>query len=264
MHTSKGTDETKPRVLLPKSCYGEGASILRRAEGLWIKLAEADSPTVRCRALGDERVFVVWNSHLMPVEPGFFLPGIGEFMTGNLRPRFSARAARMQLNEAEVLSLLTAKSAGTLLVACAYESSVRSVLSLLTAPAPPIEAILDRPVVVSHQEMTLRDAIAMKWATMVELWLPNTKLVSPHAALERTVDAMRAHQSASREERIGRCLAYVRRDPRMDFVREIGDWETKLDRTLWACDEAQLEYLSECGFWSYARMSTDAAAFRNY
>jgi hypothetical protein len=102
-----------------------------------------------------------------------------------------------------------------------------------------------------------------KWTPLMARWLD----VEPTGARKPFVfpellDALRRHQQSTREERILRCRAHVEFNPTMDHIRSFPDWRPKLDAVLEDCSDAQIEYLSECGFWSFARLSTDTAPFR--
>lgn len=270
IHRTPMTDEMRSgdAVLLPSACFGRPRSTRVRSEKLIVTHFEAPNDRggigeVRHRALGSATVILEWRSVVLPSDSCFYLPGLGQFLDTRLRPLFDGQV--LGFDEAAVLSDLAGGTLGAVFLAGAYECSVRVTLSLLSRVEREAPELLDRPVIWIRQPVPLRDALLAKWSDFVSEWSDtSSEAYRGRSAFDRMLGAMEAHQSADRAARISRCISFVSRAPTMDAIREVPGWEAKLGEGLARCDDSQIEYLSECGFWSYSRFSSDAYPFRNW
>jgi hypothetical protein len=104
------------QLMLPQACFGRNRAMERPSEDLCVRIFEARETDVRHRPIADEPVVVEWRSVVKPKGPGFFLPALGQFMTGYLRPSFSTPYEN-HLTEASALSLLSDGTAAALMAA---------------------------------------------------------------------------------------------------------------------------------------------------
>lgn len=232
----------------------------KASEDLCVRIFEARQMDVQHRPIADETVIVEWRSVVPSDKSAFFLPAIGRFMTAFLRPLFDPHN-RNYLTEASALSLLSAGTAGALMIACSYESSVRYTLSALEDRA--CDGVLARSVVWCQRAMPLRQALIEKWRPLIARWCDSAG-ASEADSLDALLEAMRRHQGADRGERIERCCAHVRLAPTMSDLRDVDRWEEKLDEALSACSDDEIEYLSECCYRGFRRLQSDVKPFRTW
>ena len=257
------TDSTfTPRMSLPAACFGRGRSVWRRAEELFVQVFQRHATVVAHRHVDDRPVYLSWHSPLQPTQPGFFLPALGGFLTYYLRPDFRTgppNPAESRFDRAlfgphpgRAHDRVHVRELGGVHAVASPEprpgpaGRSRAPLRVEASPGPPAR---------SHS----RTMGAISWCDGSTWTRPLRCGTSSGRSFSKRCGGTSSRAGRNEFSGVAPTSSTLRR--RTTSVASPTGVRRSMRR--WrAAATPEIEWLSECGYLSFARLSTDTAPFR--